>query len=164
MDERKAAQRERDQRLREQVVEAIGRAKQFASRLDTLETGLRVLAARQARRDGLIEQLHNRLDRMAQQMEDLVLAIPGGPVVFSVDPQLTTRQRQVAVLLARGYTIRQVSEELVISHSAVRSHLSNIYRKLNVRDRIAMVRKMYGAGLLPEREPAGGHEAGDQDA
>jgi DNA-binding NarL/FixJ family response regulator len=49
---------------------------------------------------------------------------------------LTRREREVAVLLARGYTNREVARTMVISTSTAERHVANILRKLGMRSRI----------------------------
>lgn len=62
-----------------------------------------------------------------------------------VDPQtrkiasLTERERQVIALIAEGLKNRQIAERLFISHVTVTHHLSSIYGKLGVSDRLELV-------------------------
>ena len=48
---------------------------------------------------------------------------------------LTERERDVATLVARGMTNRQVAAELYVSSKAVEYHLRNIFGKLGVSSR-----------------------------
>lgn len=48
---------------------------------------------------------------------------------------LTDREREVLNLIARGYTNKDIARELVITVGTVKRHLSNIYSKLDVRNR-----------------------------
>lgn len=48
---------------------------------------------------------------------------------------LTASERRVAGLAAEGLTNRQIAEQLLVSIKAVEWHLSNIYRKLEIRSR-----------------------------
>jgi DNA-binding CsgD family transcriptional regulator len=48
---------------------------------------------------------------------------------------LTDAERRAAALAARGRTNREIAAELELSHKTVESHLSRVYRKLNVRSR-----------------------------
>ena len=56
-------------------------------------------------------------------------------VVQSIDEQLSERELEVAWLLYRGYTNRQIGEELYIAETTVKKHVSHIYEKLNVGSR-----------------------------
>ncbi len=49
--------------------------------------------------------------------------------------QLSNRERDVARLLAKGKTYKDISEELYISLPTVKTHSSNIYRKCKVTSR-----------------------------
>lgn len=53
---------------------------------------------------------------------------------------LTERELQVLELLARGATIRSISETLVIGEATVRTHRNHIYAKLQLRTREDAVR------------------------
>jgi RNA polymerase sigma factor (sigma-70 family) len=49
--------------------------------------------------------------------------------------QLTPRERQVLRLIARGYSYKDVAEELSISTKTVESHVSSVLRKLQLSNR-----------------------------
>lgn len=53
--------------------------------------------------------------------------------------QLTTREMDVLLLLAEGLTNQQIAEELYIGLKTVKTHVSNILSKLDVRDRTQAV-------------------------
>lgn len=63
----------------------------------------------------------------------------------SLDPRarkistLTDRERQVITLIAEGLKNRQIAERLFISPTTVTHHLSSIYSKLGVSDRLELV-------------------------
>ena len=63
----------------------------------------------------------------------------------SLDPRakkistLTERERQVIALIAEGLKNRQIAERLFISPTTVTHHLSSIYSKLGVSDRLELV-------------------------
>jgi len=48
---------------------------------------------------------------------------------------LTPRERQVAELIARGYTNPQIAAELTITRETTKTHVSNILSKLGVSSR-----------------------------
>jgi DNA-binding NarL/FixJ family response regulator len=49
---------------------------------------------------------------------------------------LTRREREVAMLIARGYTNRQIAQELVISERTADGHVANILAKLGLQTRV----------------------------
>ncbi len=54
---------------------------------------------------------------------------------------LTKREDEILSQLAKGYKYREIGEKLFISTETVRSHLRNIYEKLQVRSRTEAVVK-----------------------
>jgi DNA-binding CsgD family transcriptional regulator len=58
-------------------------------------------------------------------------------------PRLTPRQRDLLRLLAAGHTNAQIARRLGISEGTVRTHLENIYQKLNVSSRTAAVTRAF---------------------
>jgi DNA-binding CsgD family transcriptional regulator len=52
---------------------------------------------------------------------------------------LTTREREVLTLLARGYTGQEVARELAVSAETVRAHVRNSVTKLRARTRLHAV-------------------------
>jgi DNA-binding NarL/FixJ family response regulator len=52
---------------------------------------------------------------------------------------LTRREREVAALIARGLTNRQVSTELSISERTAGNHVAKILKKLGLRSRAQIV-------------------------
>src|SRR5690606_26414255 len=55
--------------------------------------------------------------------------------------QLTVRERQVARLVAEGYTNERVARELDMAEQTVGVHLRRIYRKLGVHSRNELLAK-----------------------
>ncbi|MBP6687368.1 MAG: helix-turn-helix transcriptional regulator [Lacibacter sp.] len=55
---------------------------------------------------------------------------------------LTEREKQVIQLLSSGLTYQKISDELSISHETVKMHLKNIYRKLQVENKIQALQKV----------------------
>ncbi len=66
-------------------------------------------------------------------------------------PELSEREREVLELIARGMANQQIVDRLVISPKTVRNHVSNIFSKMQVRDRAEAVVRAREAGLGGER-------------
>jgi LuxR family maltose regulon positive regulatory protein len=64
----------------------------------------------------------------------------GAPSQVLVEP-LSKRELQVLRLMAAGLSSLEIAEELVIAVSTVRSHIKNIYGKLNVHSRYEAVER-----------------------
>lgn len=60
---------------------------------------------------------------------------------------LTERERQVITLVGQGLRNKQVAERLCISETTVRHHLTAIFAKLKVADRLELVIYAYRHGL-----------------
>jgi len=61
----------------------------------------------------------------------------------SFDPeldQLTTREREVLRLIARGYTYKEIAREFTISSRTVETHVSSVLRKLQLSTRHQLTR------------------------
>ncbi|HTV99415.1 MAG TPA: response regulator transcription factor [Streptosporangiaceae bacterium] len=82
------------------------------------------------------------LDAFASLPSDA--AGPGGPEGRpSFDPeldQLTTREREVLRLIARGYTYKEIAKEFTISSRTVETHVSSVLRKLQLSTRHQLTR------------------------
>ncbi|GEK52831.1 helix-turn-helix transcriptional regulator [Vreelandella venusta] len=55
---------------------------------------------------------------------------------------LTERERGVALAVARGATNKEVARQLDITERTVKAHLSAIFKKLSVRDRLQLILKL----------------------
>ncbi len=60
---------------------------------------------------------------------------------------LTKREREVIALVGEGLKNKQIAERLFISEGTVRNHLTQIFRKLEVADRVALMVYAYRRGL-----------------
>ena len=70
--------------------------------------------------------------------------LPGGGDALA---ELTARELEVLRLIARGVRNHQIAEQLVISEKTVANHVSNIYNKLQVADRVEAMLRAREAGL-----------------
>jgi NarL family two-component system response regulator LiaR len=55
---------------------------------------------------------------------------------------LTIRERQVLMLISTGLTYGEIADKLEVSPETVKMHLKNIYRKLNVQNKIEALQKV----------------------
>jgi DNA-binding NarL/FixJ family response regulator len=62
-------------------------------------------------------------------------------------PELTEREREVLDLVARGRSNAEITAQLVLSPKTIRNHVSNIFAKLEVRDRAEAIVRAREAGL-----------------
>jgi two-component system, NarL family, nitrate/nitrite response regulator NarL len=96
---------------------------------------------------------------------DAITAVARGKTVFSPDlhdgiaeqirahrhdprPRLSPREREILTLAAEGRSGPEIARILFLSPSTVKTHLANIYDKLDVSDRAAAVAKALREGVL----------------
>jgi DNA-binding NarL/FixJ family response regulator len=82
--------------------------------------------------------------RLAGFVLDAFAALPpADDSAPSFDPeldQLTTREREVLRLIARGYTYKEIARELTISIRTVETHVSSVLHKLQLSTRHQLTR------------------------
>ncbi len=62
-------------------------------------------------------------------------------------PRLTERELEVLRLVAKGLSYKQIAERLVLSHRTVQNHVQHTLDKLQVPNRVGLVRYAIEAGL-----------------
>jgi DNA-binding NarL/FixJ family response regulator len=77
-----------------------------------------------------------------------IYIIDGSERKHKPSKDLTERELQVLRLLAEGCTNQKIAEHLCISHTTVKSHISQILQKLDVKGRTAAVMEGLRQGLI----------------
>lgn len=90
-----------------------------------------------------IRRVHAGDAVFSPRLAGFVLDAFAGRTPPRIDPeldQLTSRERDVLRLIARGYTYKEVARELHISVKTVEAHVSAVLRKLQLRNRYELSR------------------------
>jgi len=82
------------------------------------------------------------LDRFAK------LSIPADEVYGERLQALTEREREVLKLVAQGLSNREIAERLVLAQPTVKTHVSHLLLKLDLRDRAQLVVLAYEVGIV----------------
>ncbi len=135
--------------LDEYIVEALrAGASGFITKdvpAEELVRAVRLVAAGEALlTPAVTRQLLNRVARR------LPAPVGHGPQELA---QLTEREREVLELLAQGKSNAEIAEALVVGEATVKTHVSNVLMKLDLRDRVQAVVLAYEIGLV---QPGGG--------
>ncbi len=132
---------------------------------DALERGADAVIAKQsgppdwpAWTTWLCSQVHAVLDgwwRMSPEVARLLSAEEDRRrATDSITLPLTDRQAEVLKLLARGWSNAQIAEALVIEEGAVRGHISNIKKRLQMEHRWELIQEARRRGMGGKPPPA----------
>lgn len=82
-----------------------------------------------------------------------LLRVFGGPAGLSDEPEakLSNRERETLVLIAKGYKLPEVSEQLGVTRNTAAGFIKSIYRKLNITSRAEATLEATRMGLVDPR-------------
>ncbi len=109
--------------------------------VDVVHAGARGYVTKSIQRDELIDAIHRVADGDAvfsPKLAGFVLDAFASLEPADVDEELaslTAREQEVLRHIARGYTYREVAEQLFISAKTVETHVSSVLRKLQLTNR-----------------------------
>lgn len=63
-------------------------------------------------------------------------------------PRFTNRETQVLALLAQGLSNKAIAKTLELSPETIKDYLNNVYRKLEVEDRVSALKRSHELGLI----------------
>ncbi len=78
----------------------------------------------------------------------VVARFSGGPVAATRPPELTDREYEVLVALARGASNGEIARDLHLGEATVKTHVSRVLSKLDLRDRTHAVVYAYENGIV----------------
>ena len=82
-------------------------------------------------------------------MNYFTFPISSPPQVF---PELTGREREILELIAQGLNNTEIATQLSISQKTVRNHVSNIFNKMQVTDRVQAALRAREAGMGKDKK------------
>jgi DNA-binding NarL/FixJ family response regulator len=80
-------------------------------------------------------------------IEEFTAARTAAPPLPGAD-QLTEREHEVWLLVARGMSNQEIADHLVVAETTVKTHVAHILAKLGLRDRVQAVVAAYEAGVI----------------
>lgn len=91
---------------------------------------------------------------LTRRLIERYLAAPPPDARAEAALDLTPREREVWALIARGLSNHEIGSVLFLSEATVKAHITRLFVKLGVRDRVQAVVAAYESGLVRPGEQA----------
>jgi DNA-binding CsgD family transcriptional regulator len=57
--------------------------------------------------------------------------------------KLTNRETEIVLLVRKGFTYKEISNQLFIAGKTVENHIQNIYEKTDVKNKVSLIQKLF---------------------
>jgi two-component system nitrate/nitrite response regulator NarL len=155
--EETAALLRRIQALASLPIIVVGVSVDDAQRVELIEAGCCGCVARDASLRELVEAVRNACCGRAECSPYLAALVSSRIRELARDlagdadtPALTHREHEVLRLAARGLSNKEIAQQLGVWLQTIKTHLHNIFEKLEVRTRRAAVAKAFRLGLVDD--------------
>lgn len=92
----------------------------------------------------LINEIHRGGSPMSRSIARKVIQSFHKPALKETANKLSKRETEILDYLAKGYRYKEIAAKLYLSTETVRTHIRNIYQKLQVQSRTEALNKIYG--------------------
>ena len=125
-------------------------------RINSIKLGARGVVLKYAASENLIKSIrkvaegemwvdHETTKKLFEELADR-----RGPKAESPLDLLTDREREVTALVGEGMRNKEIAERLFISERTVKTHISNIFQKLDLSDRLELALFAISQGLAKQ--------------
>ena len=97
--------------------------------------------------DSMLRLLNMNLFRSDNQTPKKENLLP----VRMQDDRISRREYEIIRLLCKGYSNKQIAQQLYISEPTVKTHISNILAKLNLHGRMQIIARYYGESEMMDQ-------------
>jgi DNA-binding NarL/FixJ family response regulator len=108
---------------------------------EEIEKAIRDAAAGRTRLDTAVQE------RLVELVTSGAAPVAAGGVPAPPGGALTERETEVVMLMAQGLSNRDIASRLFVTEATVKTHVNNVFNKLDVSDRASAVAWAFRAGL-----------------
>jgi len=100
----------------------------------------------------LLAAFRDESQRAGSEAHSHDIPAPLQPASSSIAESLTNREKEILDLLVQGQANKEIAAKLFVSIDTVKTHLKNIYQKLEVNSRLQAVAKANSLGFVGKRD------------